>query len=423
MEDGVRERERGRERERREAASRTLVPPPRDGRLPAHQGGRTGQPPGGPSVETTFDALDELAITTIRTLAMDAVQRANSGHPGTPMALAPVAHLLFTRYLKHNPTNPSWPDRDRFVLSCGHASMLLYSVLHLTGYDLGLEDLESFRQWGSRTPGHPELGEVPGVEVTTGPLGQGCASVGGHGARRGTPRGPLQPARPHRGRPPHLGAVLRRRPDGGCVERGRVARRPPAARQAGVDLGRQPHHHRGDDGPGVLARTSSGGSRPTAGGCSGSTTSTTWRRWRPPWRRRSQPTDRPTLIAVRTHIAFGAPTKQDTADAHGAPLGEDEVRGHEARLRLARRTPTSWSRKRSAIAAARATVVAPRRPRGPIGVAAWRGLFPELADEWQRRLEGELPERLAGDAAGVRGRRQGDGDPGRLGQGAQRDRR
>ncbi|HXN08033.1 MAG TPA: hypothetical protein VN860_00080, partial [Candidatus Acidoferrales bacterium] len=124
---------------------------------------------------TTLDAtsLAQLSINTIRTLAMDAVQKANSGHPGTPMALAPLAYLLFTKHMRYNPRNPQWPDRDRFVLSAGHASMLLYACLFLTGYDITLDDIKSFRQWGSKTPGHPEYGETPGVEVTTGPLGQG----------------------------------------------------------------------------------------------------------------------------------------------------------------------------------------------------------------------------------------------------------
>src|SRR5262249_38567856 len=123
--------------------------------------------------------LDQLCINTTRTLAMDGVQQANSGHPGTPMALAPVAYVLWDRFLRHNPRNPQWPNRDRFVLSAGHASMLLYSMLHLSGYDLPLEELKRFRQWGSKTPGHPEYGLTPGVETTTGPLGQGVAnSVG-----------------------------------------------------------------------------------------------------------------------------------------------------------------------------------------------------------------------------------------------------
>ena len=127
---------------------------------------------------STAKGLDELCVDTIRTLSMDAVQKANSGHPGTPMALAPLAYLLYTRILKHNPRNPDWPDRDRFVLSCGHASMLLYSTLYLAGYDITLEDIEQFRQLGSKTPGHPER-ELPGVEVTTGPLGQGISHAVG----------------------------------------------------------------------------------------------------------------------------------------------------------------------------------------------------------------------------------------------------
>ena len=123
--------------------------------------------------------LQELCINTIRTLAMDAVQQANSGHPGTPMALAPVVYVLWDQYLRHNPRNPQWPNRDRFVLSAGHASMLLYAMLNLSGYDLPLEELKRFRQWGSKTPGHPEYGLTAGVETTTGPLGQGVAnSVG-----------------------------------------------------------------------------------------------------------------------------------------------------------------------------------------------------------------------------------------------------
>ena len=122
---------------------------------------------------------DQHLVDAIRVLSMDAIQKANSGHPGAPMGLAPLGYEVWTRHLRHNPLDPTWPDRDRFVLSLGHASMLIYSLLHLTGYDLSLEDLKAFRQWGSRTPGHPEYGITPGVETTTGPLGQGVAnSVG-----------------------------------------------------------------------------------------------------------------------------------------------------------------------------------------------------------------------------------------------------
>ena len=123
--------------------------------------------------------IDDLCINAIRVLAMDAVQKADSGHPGTPMALAPLAYVLWGRHLRFNPANPAWLDRDRFVLSAGHASMLLYSVLYLTGYDLTLDDIKQFRQWESKTPGHPEYRDTPGVETTTGPLGQGFGNAVG----------------------------------------------------------------------------------------------------------------------------------------------------------------------------------------------------------------------------------------------------
>src|SRR6266513_1839547 len=128
---------------------------------------------------TETQTLDKLCIDTIRTLSMDAVQKANSGHPGTPMALAPIAYVLYTRIMRHSPSNAEWPDRDRFVLSCGHASMLLYSILHLTGYGLTLDDLKNFRQLGSPTAGHPEYGHAAGIEATTGPLGQGISMAVG----------------------------------------------------------------------------------------------------------------------------------------------------------------------------------------------------------------------------------------------------
>ena len=131
------------------------------------------------SVAEDRTTLDELCVNTIRTLSMDAVQKANSGHPGTPMALAPLAYVLYTRVMEHAPSHPEWPDRDRFVLSCGHASMLLYSTLYLTGYGLTLDDLKNFRQLGSPTAGHPEYGHAAGIETTTGPLGQGISTAVG----------------------------------------------------------------------------------------------------------------------------------------------------------------------------------------------------------------------------------------------------
>src|SRR3569832_1441952 len=129
--------------------------------------------------ENSNPELDQLCINTIRALTLDAVQKAESGHPGLPLGAAPMAYVLWTRFLRHNPHNPKWENRDRFLLSAGHGSMLIYSLLYLTGYGLELDELKNFRQWGSRTPGHPEYGLTPGVETTTGPLGQGVAnSVG-----------------------------------------------------------------------------------------------------------------------------------------------------------------------------------------------------------------------------------------------------
>src|ERR1700687_5217314 len=130
-------------------------------------------------LSTVSRSVDELCVDTIRTLAIDAVQKAESGHPGLPLGAAPMAHVLWQKFLKHDPRNPTWPDRDRFVLSAGHGCMLLYCLLYLTGYDLSLDDLKQFRQWGSKTPGHPEYLDTPGVEATTGPLGQGTANAVG----------------------------------------------------------------------------------------------------------------------------------------------------------------------------------------------------------------------------------------------------
>ncbi len=191
--------------------------------------------------------IEQLSIDTIRTLSMDAVQQANAGHPGTAMALAPLAYLLYTEVLRHNPANPHWPNRDRFVLSAGHACILQYSALHLSGYNLSLEELKRFRQWQSATPGHPEFRHTEGVEVTTGPLGQGFANGVGLALRRALPRRGLQPAPPRCRRPPCLRHLLGRRPDGGPVVRGGLARRHERAREARLLLRRQPHHDRRHD--------------------------------------------------------------------------------------------------------------------------------------------------------------------------------
>ena len=173
--------------------------------------------------------LDELSINTIRTLSMDAVEKAKSGHPGAPMALAPLAYLLYTRVMKHNPANADWFDRDRFVLSAGHASMLLYSSLYLSGYGLTLDDLKNFRQLGSPTAGHPERGDARRDRGHHRPARPGHLDGGRPGARRGDARRPLQPPRPRPDRPPHLRDRQRRRHAGGRRLRGLLARRPPRA--------------------------------------------------------------------------------------------------------------------------------------------------------------------------------------------------
>ena len=269
--------------------------------------------------------LEKRAIDTLRTLAIDAVERANSGHPGTPMALAPLAYALYVRVMKHAPSDPHWPDRDRFVLSAGHASMLLYGSLHLSGYDVSLDDLKAFRQWGSKTPGHPEYGHTPGVETTTGPLGQGFAnSVGMALAER------MLAARFNR---PGFEVVDHRTyviaSDGDLMEG--VA--SEAASLAGhLGLARLCVFYDDNritiDGPTSLAFTEDVGARfaaygwnvlkldDTAGPAEYAAAAEGARR----------ETARPTLVVCRTHIGIGAPTKHDTSKAHGEALGAEETR-------------------------------------------------------------------------------------------------
>ncbi|MCP4538048.1 MAG: transketolase [Chloroflexi bacterium] len=267
--------------------------------------------------------LDQLCVNTIRTLAIDGVQKANSGHPGMPMGTADIAYVLWTRFLKHNPANPSWPNRDRFVLSAGHGSMLLYSLLHLTGYDLPLEELENFRQWGSLTPGHPEYGHTAGVETTTGPLGQGFANgVGMAIAER-------------------FMAATFNRPDVsilnhfvyGIVSDGDLMEgvSHEAASLAGhLGLGNLIYLYDDNDisieGSTDIAFTEDVPARFRAYG---------WHvqevdghnldEIETSIRAAQEETSHPSLIVCHTHIGYGSPNKQDTASSHGAPLGAEEV--------------------------------------------------------------------------------------------------
>ena len=274
---------------------------------------------------TTTSKLDELCIDTIRTLSMDAVQKANSGHPGTPMALAPLAYLLYTRILKHNPRNPEWPDRDRFVLSAGHASMLLYSTLFLSGYDLTLEDIEHFRQLGSKTPGHPERKDTPGVEVTAGPLGQGVShAVGMALAER------MLAARfnlPGHEVVDHRTFVIA---SDGDIQEGVASETSSLAGHLG--LGRLivffDNNHIQLSGPTSDAFSENVAMRYEAYGWHVEDVGEdmSLERLESATRTAIAESERPSIILVRSHIGYGSPHKQDTPAAHGSPLGEDEVR-------------------------------------------------------------------------------------------------
>jgi transketolase len=337
----------------------------------------------------------QLAVDTIRTLAIDGVQQANSGHPGAPMGAAPMAYVVWTRFLRHAPSRPDWLDRDRFVLSAGHASMLLYSLLHLTGYDLSLDELKRFRQLGSRTPGHPEHGLTPGVEATTGPLGQGFANAVGMAIAERR----LAAEFDRDGHP-----VIDHWTYGICsdgdLQEGIASE---AASLAGhLMLGKlvflYDDNHIQLDGPTSMAWSEDVAARFDAYG---------WHTQRVAdgndldaieaavMAARQDP--RPSLIAVRTHIGFGSPNRQDSQKSHGAPLGPEEVR--------LTKEAYGWDPDKSffipdaALAHFREAVA-----RGEQLVADWEARFgtyrkahPELAAELSRRARGELPE--AWDAA------------------------
>ncbi len=269
--------------------------------------------------------LDQLCINTIRTLSIDGVQKAKSGHPGMPMGAAPMAYVLWTKFLKHNPTNPRWYNRDRFVLSAGHGSMLLYSLLHLTGYDLPLDELKKFRRLGSKTAGHPEFGHTAGVETTTGPLGQGFANgIGMAIAQKylaATFNRPNFPIVDY-----YVYAICG---DGDLME----GVSSEAASIAGhLKLGNVIYLYDDNkisiDGNTEMSFTEDVGTRFEAYGWHVQTVhdGNNLEKIEIAIRHAQQITDKPSLIKVRTHIGFGSPNKQDTAEAHGSPLGDDEVK-------------------------------------------------------------------------------------------------
>ena len=319
-------------------------------------------------------------------------KRPNSGHPGLPLGMAPAAYVLWTKFLRHNPKNPKWFGRDRFLLSAGHGSMLLYILLHLTGYDLSLDEIKRFRQLHSKTPGHPENILTPGVEITTGPLGQGFANGVGMGIAQKHLAGDFQPTRLSGHRQLHLLHLLGRRPDGGRQLRIRIARRPSEARQSDLSLRRQPDHDRRLDAILRLPRIVT--KRFEAAGwhvfeCRGRQRPAKRSRRRSKRRRRSK--DKPKLIRVKTIIGFGMP-KQGTQQS---PLGRSR-RGSRSRdktkSRLAREQAVFTFRKRLSRIFARPCRTARRLEK------EWKALvkkyekqFPDLGKTFKETRSGQLP--------------------------------
>jgi transketolase len=335
--------------------------------------------------------LDLLSINTIRGLAMDAVQKANSGHPGMPMGAASMAYVLWTRHLRYDPLKPRWPNRDRFILSPGHGCILLYSLLHLAGYDMPLDELKLFRQWGSETPGHPEYHLDRGIETTTGPLGQGF----GNGVGMAIAEKYLAA---HFNRPGHelvnykVYAIVS---DGDLME-GVASEAASLAGHLGLNnlVYLYDDNHISIEGSTELAFTESRAKRFEAYG----------------WFVQSiengddlegidkalkaarAETERPSIIMVRTHIADGSPNKHDTAGAHGSPLGEEEVKLSKENLRIP--LEPKFYIPDDVLAHFRKAI-----ERGEQAENEWqerlnsyRQAFPDLAAEWDRYVRGELPE-------------------------------
>ncbi|MHC4637366.1 MAG: transketolase [Planctomycetota bacterium] len=338
--------------------------------------------------------LDNLCVQTIRFLAVDGVQKANSGHPGMPMGMAAAAYTLWTRQMRHNPNNPKWINRDRFILSAGHGSMLLYSMLHLTGYDMSLEDLQNFRQWGSKTPGHPEYEPDLGVELTTGPLGQGISN----GVGMAIAEKYLESQFNRDGFPVVDYKIFCLAGDG-CLEEGVSSEASSLAGHLGLNnlIVIYDDNHITIDGETQLSFTENVVQRYKAYGWNvivvdgdGNDLDAIEKALKKAKREKK----RPTIIKLRSHIAFGSPNKQDTEGAHGSPLGHDEIKlmkqnfgwdpeksfhvPDEVKARMAKtaemgkKAENSWKRKFKKYAQA----------------------YPELARQFTEAVEGKLPVEL-----------------------------
>jgi transketolase len=334
--------------------------------------------------------VDQLAVNTIRTLAMDAVEKAHSGHPGAPMGLAPLAYVLFTRHLTHDPSDPHWPDRDRFVLSAGHASMLLYASLHLTGYDLTLDDIKLFRQFESRTPGHPERLHTPGVETTTGPLGQGVGNAVGFALAERLLAARFN--RPGHEIVDHRTFVIAS--DGDLME-GVASEASSLAGHLGLDklVVFYDDNSVTLDGPASWSFSEVVAERYQAYG----------------WRvidvvdandldeldrvikEAARPDGRSTLVRVPTVIGYGAPHKANTAAAHGAPLGPDEVAAAKRSYGWPYDEPfTVPDEARRAMDQHERGAAAKRRREEAF--EAYRREYPDLAAQFERTMAGRLPD-------------------------------
>ena len=335
--------------------------------------------------------LDQLCVNTMRFLAVDAVQRANSGHPGTPMGAAPMAYVLWDRFLKHNPKDPKWPDRDRFILSPGHASAMLYALLHLTGYDLPLEEIKRFRQWGSKTPGHPEYGLTPGVEMTTGPLGQGFA----HGVGMAIAERWLAD---HYNRP---GLEIINHYTYGIVSDGDLQEgvASEAASLAGtLRLDKLIYLYDDNDisieGDTNIAFAENVAQRFHAYGWHviGPTDGMDLECVDAALRMAQAEKGRPSLIICGTIIGYGSPNKAGTGSAHGEPFGEDEVLLAKERLGWPYREefsvpPEALDHFR------RAEERGTRQQQEWLGrLEAYRQSYPEEAAQLEELLQGDLPE-------------------------------
>jgi transketolase len=349
--------------------------------------------------------IEQLSIDTIRTLSMDAVQQANAGHPGTAMALAPLAYLLYTEVLRHSPSNPHWPDRDRFILSAGHAAVLQYTALHLSGYNLSLEELKRFRQWQSATPGHPEFRHTEGVETTTGPLGQGFANGVGFGFAERFLADTFN--RPHHDLVDHRTYVICS--DGDLMEGVSYE----ASSLAGTNaLGKLVYfyddNHITIDGTTSISFTEDRGARFEAQGWHVQHVSDAndLDGLREVIANAQAEMSKPSMVIVRTHIAFGAPHAVDTAKSHGSPLGEDEVRATKEAL--------GWDPDQHFHVSPEVYDHMKQIDRGialeaewQTKLARWSEAFPEAREEWDAAWAGrigewKLPEFEAGEELATR---------------------